>query len=203
MDDTTEVSFYEAVAARTVPPPGAPSSTQEVAADPELRPVYPSKDLGPAEEHLRLFLIQYWGGPGTYPAAQRPEAADAARALRDRRGRTRRLAAALFAQVDAKPPAYLDPKQPVEAQVSDYMQRMTLKEKVGQLNLPCVYVDELGRDIPSKMVACRRFAAGTYTQEIGPGCGFFTLANEILHDVSSAGVSISTSCRRSRSLRRA
>ena len=39
---------------------------QEVAADPELRPVYPSKDLGPAEEHLRLFLIQYWGGPQTY-----------------------------------------------------------------------------------------------------------------------------------------
>jgi hemoglobin len=39
---------------------------QEVAADPELRPVYPSKNLGPAEEHLRLFLIQYWGGPATY-----------------------------------------------------------------------------------------------------------------------------------------
>jgi hemoglobin len=28
--------------------------------------VYPAKDLGPAEEHLRLFLIQYWGGPSTY-----------------------------------------------------------------------------------------------------------------------------------------
>ena len=38
----------------------------EVAADPELRAVYPSRDLGPAEEHLRLFLIQYWGGPATY-----------------------------------------------------------------------------------------------------------------------------------------
>jgi hemoglobin len=37
-----------------------------VAADPELRPVYPAQDLGPAEEHLRLFLIQYWGGPATY-----------------------------------------------------------------------------------------------------------------------------------------
>jgi len=37
-----------------------------VAADPALRAVYPSKDLGPAEEHLRLFLIQYWGGPATY-----------------------------------------------------------------------------------------------------------------------------------------
>ncbi len=39
---------------------------QEVAADPDLRQVYPAKDLGPAEEHLRLFLIQYWGGPSTY-----------------------------------------------------------------------------------------------------------------------------------------
>ncbi len=39
---------------------------QGVAEDPVLRPVYPAKDLGPAEEHLRLFLIQYWGGPQTY-----------------------------------------------------------------------------------------------------------------------------------------
>jgi hemoglobin len=39
---------------------------QEVAADPELRRLYPARDLGPAEEHLRLFLIQYWGGPATY-----------------------------------------------------------------------------------------------------------------------------------------
>ena len=39
----------------------------------------------------------------------------------------------------------------------------------------------MGRDIPSKTEACRKFAAGTYTQEIGPGCGFGTLANEILH----------------------
>src|SRR6201997_4554415 len=39
---------------------------EEVAADPVLRAVYPAQDLGPAEEHLRLFLIQYWGGPQTY-----------------------------------------------------------------------------------------------------------------------------------------
>ncbi len=38
----------------------------EVEADPELRRVYPSRDLGPATEHLRLFLMQYWGGPRTY-----------------------------------------------------------------------------------------------------------------------------------------
>ena len=37
-----------------------------VATDPELRPMYPEEDLGPANERLRLFLIQYWGGPSTY-----------------------------------------------------------------------------------------------------------------------------------------
>lgn len=37
-----------------------------VAADPELRVLYPEEDLGPAAERLRMFLEQYWGGPTTY-----------------------------------------------------------------------------------------------------------------------------------------
>jgi hemoglobin len=37
-----------------------------VASDPVLRPVYPEEDLSGATERLTLFLIQYWGGPGTY-----------------------------------------------------------------------------------------------------------------------------------------
>jgi hemoglobin len=36
-----------------------------VAGDPLLRPLYPD-DLTESSEHLALFLIQYWGGPGTY-----------------------------------------------------------------------------------------------------------------------------------------
>jgi beta-glucosidase len=87
-----------------------------------------------------------------------------------------------LAQAGAEPPIYLDPDQPVEQRVEDLLRRMTLKEKVGQLNLPCVYVDQLGKTIPEKMAACKRFAAGTYTDEIGPGCGFFTLADTILHE---------------------
>src|SRR5262249_34841913 len=79
-------------------------------------------------------------------------------------------------------PIYLDSQQPIGRRVDDLMSMMTLKEKVGQLNLPCVYVDELGKTIPEKMVACKRFAAGTYTDEIGPGAGFFTLADTILHE---------------------
>jgi hemoglobin len=38
----------------------------EVASDDQLRALYPEEDLGPAEERLRLFLTQYWGGPQTY-----------------------------------------------------------------------------------------------------------------------------------------
>ncbi|GGB98467.1 globin [Cellulomonas carbonis] len=37
-----------------------------VAEDEVLRPMYPEEDLGPAEERLRTFLEQYWGGPTTY-----------------------------------------------------------------------------------------------------------------------------------------
>ena len=37
-----------------------------IATDPVIRPMYPEEDLGPAAERLRLFLEQYWGGPGTY-----------------------------------------------------------------------------------------------------------------------------------------
>jgi truncated hemoglobin YjbI len=36
-----------------------------VAEDPVLRPLYP-EELGPAEDRLRMFLVQYWGGPPTY-----------------------------------------------------------------------------------------------------------------------------------------
>jgi hemoglobin len=67
MNTTAEpASFYEAVGGEETFRRLVHAFYQGVAADPELRPVYPSKDLGPAEEHLRLFLIQYWGGPRTY-----------------------------------------------------------------------------------------------------------------------------------------
>lgn len=39
---------------------------REVADDPVLRPMYPEEDLGPAEDRLRWFFEQYWGGPSTY-----------------------------------------------------------------------------------------------------------------------------------------
>src|SRR5580692_2899272 len=62
----TPRTFYEAVGGEETFTRLVRRFYQEVAADPVLRPVYPTQDLGPAEEHLRLFLIQYWGGPSTY-----------------------------------------------------------------------------------------------------------------------------------------
>jgi hemoglobin len=59
-------SFYEAVGGEVTFERLVHAFYRRVAADAVLRAVYPSKNLGPAEEHLRLFLIQYWGGPRTY-----------------------------------------------------------------------------------------------------------------------------------------
>ncbi len=81
-------------------------------------------------------------------------------------------------------PTYLDPGQPVNRRVEDLLARMTLEEKVGQMNMPCVYEDKLGRDQQTKMEACKKFAEGSYEQGIGPGGGFFTLANTILQEGS-------------------
>ena len=66
-----------------------------VADDPVLRPLYPEDDLGPADERLRLFLIQYWGGPGTYSEQRgHPRLRMRHAPFRGRPGRAGRVAAA-------------------------------------------------------------------------------------------------------------
>ncbi len=89
---------------------------------------------------------------------------------------------ALGAQGGGDLPIYLDSKRPVEERINDLLSRMTLPEKVGQLNMPVVFVDQLGKDRSLKVEACKRFAEGTYTDDIGPGGGFFALATTILFD---------------------
>ena len=66
MSETQAPSMYEAIGGEPAFRRLVQRFYAEVAADPQLRQVYPSRDLGPAEEHLRLFLMQYWGGPATY-----------------------------------------------------------------------------------------------------------------------------------------
>ena len=78
-------------------------------------------------------------------------------------------------------PLYLDPACPIDRRVEDLLGRMTLVEKIGQMNMPCVYKNELGGDVEKKSSGCRKFARGGYIGEIGPGGGFFTLANNLLH----------------------
>jgi hemoglobin len=64
--ELAQVSFYEAVGGRETFVRLVHRFYEGVAADDVLREMYPEEDLGPAEERLRLFLEQYWGGPTTY-----------------------------------------------------------------------------------------------------------------------------------------
>ncbi len=59
-------SFYDAVGGHPTFRRIAGRFYQLVAEDEILRPLYPEEDLEPAEERLRLFLIQQWGGPALY-----------------------------------------------------------------------------------------------------------------------------------------
>ena len=59
-------SYYEAVGGEETFRRLVARFYEAVATDPVLRPLYPEEDLGPAEERLRMFLVQYWGGPNTY-----------------------------------------------------------------------------------------------------------------------------------------
>lgn len=60
------ITFYQAVGGEETFRRLVSRFYQGVAADPLLRPLYPEEDLAGAEERLRQFLIQYWGGPNTY-----------------------------------------------------------------------------------------------------------------------------------------
>jgi hemoglobin len=59
-------TFYEAVGGEPTFRALVHDFYTGVAGDPELRAIYPDDDLTHAEERLRMFLIQYWGGPRTY-----------------------------------------------------------------------------------------------------------------------------------------
>ena len=65
-DQPDTQTFYDAVGGHETFAKIVHAFYLRVATDPVLRPMYPEADLGPAEERLRMFLEQYWGGPTTY-----------------------------------------------------------------------------------------------------------------------------------------
>lgn len=65
-------TFYEAVGGEATFRRIAARFYELVAVDEILRPLYPEGDLGPAEERMRLFLIQHWGGPAAYSQLRGP-----------------------------------------------------------------------------------------------------------------------------------
>lgn len=64
------------------------------------------------------------------------------------------------AQPAQKKPLYLDAAQPIDKRVEDLLGRMTLSEKIGQMNMPCVYIDELGRDPAAKRIRLPQACVG-------------------------------------------
>jgi beta-glucosidase len=88
------------------------------------------------------------------------------------------------AQTPAAKPIYLDTRQPVEKRVEDLLGRMSLSEKVGQMNMPCVYIGEFGKNPEEKREGCRKFVRGGTVPGVGPGGGFFTLADNALPEGS-------------------
>lgn len=61
-----EETFYDAVGGQETFRRLVHRFYEQVADDPVLRQLYPEADLTPAEDRLRMFLEQYWGGPRTY-----------------------------------------------------------------------------------------------------------------------------------------
>ncbi len=59
-------SFYDAVGGAATFRAIVSRFYELVREDEVLRPLYPEDDLTGAEERLRMFLEQYWGGPHTY-----------------------------------------------------------------------------------------------------------------------------------------
>jgi len=60
-----------------------------------------------------------------------------------------------------------DASLPIAQRIESLLGRMTLEEKVGQMNMPCVYEAGLGETMAAKTEAVQKFAAGTYVKGLG------------------------------------
>ncbi len=68
-------------------------------------------------------------------------------------------------------PVYRNPMYLIETRVEDLLSRMTLEEKLGQLNMPAPGMITQGFD--QQIDACRKFAEGKLVENIGPAGGIW------------------------------
>lgn len=73
-------------------------------------------------------------------------------------------------------PVYKNPLIPIDQRVEDLLSRMTLDEKLGQINMPAVFREEMGTSLEDKLKGAREFTEGNYIDNIGPAGGFFATA---------------------------
>lgn len=79
--------------------------------------------------------------------------------------------------------SYQNPALTDDERIEDLISRMTLKEKLGQLNIvPGASGKELGNSIEDRMQGSRNFAMGTQEESIGPVGGYFGLSNHIMEE---------------------
>ena len=88
----------------------------------------------------------------------------------------------LVAQPQKENSLYLDATQPITVRVEDLLGKMTIEEKIGQINMPCVYEKDLGKNREAKIDGIRKFTVGRLVDQVGPAGGFFTLTNRILQE---------------------
>jgi beta-glucosidase len=77
-------------------------------------------------------------------------------------------------------PIYKNPEYSMHQRVEDLISRMTLEEKIGQLNMPSMHALS-GHDAADRETA-EKLAAGQLLSYLGPVGGFFTLASYFLHE---------------------
>jgi len=77
---------------------------------------------------------------------------------------------------------YMNPAAPIDSRIEDLLSRMTLAEKVGQLNMPVLNSSIWGKNIEEKQAKVKTHVTGDFREGVGPGGGFFTMANHILQE---------------------
>jgi beta-glucosidase len=70
---------------------------------------------------------------------------------------------------------YRDPVYSTTQRVEDLLSRMTLEEKVGQLNMPGVHATPFGADSETRIRGCGNFIRGTMRDGVGPGGGLMQM----------------------------